>query len=333
MRFRFGRPAAGLRAVAVVAAAVAAALVATAAPALAATSTLILSNQTFPHGGLALTGSDGLQHYWTPDHINGICRADQAGGVWTVDRASCLLSFGGSPAIKPGQLAYDGHYIYFPDLNAKSIGVGRVAYDPTANAGKGGLSIFDRGVINCPGISTNLPWGAALGPDNNLYVSFKKSANITKITSPATFAGNCANVNTIGIAGDGRKSFSLAFAGTNLWETNNNGVGVIPNATLITGPPVPSNNIFLIAGANGLTSDSNGLVYLGTTVDLQVFNGVTGSNPVQIASGFAFAAGVAVDPTTVVAGSGAVAGSVFVADDTSNGLTPGAGRVWLVTSP
>jgi hypothetical protein len=332
MRVRVRRPLAGLRAAALIATAVAAALVTTAAPALAATSTLILPNQTFPHGGLVLTGSDGQQHYWTPDHINGVCRADQAGGVWTVDRSSCLLAFGGSPAIKPGQLAYDGHYIYMPDLSAKSIGVGKVAYDPTANAGRGGLSIFDRGVINC-GLAGNLPWGATLGPDNNLYVSFKKSANITRVTNPATFAGNCADVKTIGISGDGKKSFSLAFAGTNLWETNNNGVGVIPNATAITGVPVPSNNIFLIAGANGLTSDSNGLVYIGTTVDLQVFNGVTGSNPVQIATGFAFAAGVAVDPTTVVVGSAAPAGSVFVADDTSDGLTPGAGRVWLVTSP
>src|SRR5262249_50756418 len=74
---------------------------ATSAPAFAATSTQILDNQTFPRGGVVLTGADGQQHLWTPDHLNGVCRVDQnADGTFTLDKSSCLLAFGGSPAIK-----------------------------------------------------------------------------------------------------------------------------------------------------------------------------------------------------------------------------------------
>jgi hypothetical protein len=326
MRVRLGRAAM------LVATATTAVLLGSTTPALAATSTIIATNQTFPHGGELLTGADGLQHYWTADHTQGVCRFDGAGTTWTEDPSSCILAFGGSPQIKPGNLAFDGQFLYIPDLSAKSIGVGRALYDPTLNAGRGGFSVLNRAVINC-GLAGNLPWATTIGPDGNLYVSFKKVANITRVTSPATFAGNCAAVNTIGLSGDSKKSFALAFAGTNLWETNNNGVGVIPNATAIpTGTVVQSSNVFPIAGALGLASDANGEVYLGTSVDLRVFDGNVGTNPVSVVSGLAFVNGVAVDPTSVGL-PGTLAGRVFLGDDPSNGLTPNVGRLWLATLP
>ena len=325
MRVRIGRAAV------LVATATTAVLLGSMTPALASTATVIATNQTFPSGGVVLTGADGLQHYWTADHIQGVCRFDGAGTTWTEDTSSCLLAFGGSPQIKPGNLSFDGQFVYIPDVSAKSIGVGRAGYDPTLNAGRGGFSVFSRTVINC-GLAGNLPWATTIGPDGNLYVSFKKNANITRVTSPATFAGNCAAVSNIGLSGDGRKSFALAFAGTNLWETNNNGVGVIPNATAIpNGTVVQSSNVFPIAGALGLASDVNGEVYLGTSVDLRAFDGVVGTTPVTIASGLAFVNGVAVDPTSVGA-VGTLAGRLFIGDDPSNGLTPGAGRLWVVLS-
>ena len=325
MRARLGSAAA------LVAAATTAVLLGSMTPALAATTTVIATNQTFPSGGEVLTGADGLQHYWTADHISGVCRFDGSGTTWTEDTSSCILAFGGSPQIKPGNLAFDGQFLYIPDVSAKSIGVGRALYDPTLNAGRGGFSVFNRAVINC-GLAGSLPWATTIGPDGNLYVSFKKNANITRVTSPGTFAGNCAAVSNIGLSGDGRKSFALAFAGTNLWETNNNGVGVIPNATTIpNGTVVQSSNVFPIAGALGLASDANGEVYLGTSVDLRTFDGVVGTTPVTIASGLAFVNAVAVDPTSVGV-AGTVAGRLFLGDDPSNGLTPGAGRLWVALS-
>jgi hypothetical protein len=328
MRIRLGRAAA------LVATATTAVLLGTMTPALAATSTVIATNQTFPSGGVVLTGADGLQHFWTADHIQGICRFDGSGTTWTEDPNSCLLAFGGSPAIKAGNLSFDGHYLYIPDLSAKSVGIGKVAYDATLNAGRGGWSVFDRGIVapNC-GLAGNLPWATAVGPDGNLYVSFKKTAAITRIINPGAFSGNCADVHQIGISGDGRKSFALAFAGPNLWETNNNGVGVIANATTIpNNVTVQSNNIFPVAGAMGLTSDVNGEVYLGTSTDFRVFDGLTGSNPVTVVTGLAFVNGVTIDPTSVGA-AGTLAGRVFLGDDPSNGLTPNVGRIWLVTLP
>jgi hypothetical protein len=279
-----------------------------------------------------LTGGDGLQHLWEGDEVSGLCRFDPTGTTFTKDPSSCVLAFGGSPQVKPGQLSFDGHYIYMPDLSAKSTGVGKLGYVATANGGKGGLSIFDRGVIapTC-GLAGNIPWGTALGPDGNLYVSFKKSPNITRIVNPGAFSGSCADVQNIGIAGDGRKSFALAFAGPNLWETNNNGIGVIPNAALVT-TQVQSSETFLVAGAFGLSSDANGVVYEGNTTDLQAFDGINGSSPVTVATGFSLVQGVAVDPTSVGL-PGTLAGRVFVADDPTGGLNPGNGRTWLATLP
>lgn len=327
MRVRLGRAAT------LVATATTAVLLGSTTPALAATATIIVTNQTAPTGGVVLTGADGLQHLWEGDEISGLCRFDPTGTTWTKDPNSCLLAFAGSPAIKPGNVSFDGHYIYIPDLSSKSIGVGKVAYDPTLNGGKGGLSIFDRGVVapTC-GLAGSLPWATAFGPDGNLYVSFKKNANITRIINPGAFSGNCADVHTIGTSGDGRKSFALAFAGTNLWETNNNGIGVIPNATAITTGTVASNEIFLVAGAVGMASDANGEVYVGTTTDLEVFDGVAGSNPVSVATGLSLVNGVAVDPTSVGL-PGTLAGRVLVADDPTGGLQPNTGRTWLVTLP
>ena len=228
MRVRLGRAAA------LVATATTAVLLGSMTPALAATATVIVTNQTFPSGGVVLTGADGLQHYWDGGPHHGVCRFDATGTTWTKDTSSCLLAFGGSPQIKPGNLSFDGQFVYIPDVSAKSIGVGRAGYDPTLNGGKGGFASSTAQSIapNC-GLAGNLPWATDIGPDGNLYVSFKKNANITRVINPGAFSGNCADVSNIGLSGDGRKSFALAFAGTNLWETNNNGVGVIPNATAI----------------------------------------------------------------------------------------------------
>src|SRR4051794_3193142 len=99
------------RAGALVAAATTAVLLGSTTPALASTSTIVTTNLTSPRGGVMVTGADGLQHLWAGDEISGLCRFDQTGATWTKDTNSCMLAFGGSPQIKPGNLSYDGHYI------------------------------------------------------------------------------------------------------------------------------------------------------------------------------------------------------------------------------
>ena len=194
----------------------------------AATQTTLASNMTFPLGGVVLQGANGSTHLWSPDHINGVCRIDATG----LNQGSCVLFVNGS-ALKPGQLSYDpvNNYIYVPDLSSKSLGVIRLKYDPNGDGGNGAISFFDRTVLapNC-GIGGNLPWGSALGPDGNLYVSFKKTSNIVRIKNPTALTIPCSDVQVMGTAGDGKKSFALAFLGTTLAETNNNGVGIIGHA-------------------------------------------------------------------------------------------------------
>lgn len=328
----FRSPSRLLRACALAIASLAATLAAAVAPAMASSS-IILTNQTTPNSGVVLTGADGQRHLWTPDSTLGVCRVDRnADGSYTEDQASCLSLFG-KGNIKPGQIAYDGtKYLYVTDQAAKSNGVIKVAYDPALNGGKGGLSVLDRSVLapTC-GLAGNVPWGAAIGPDHNLYVSFKKNANIVRVKSPAAFSGNCGDVQVMGQSGDRKKSFGLAFAGANLWETNNNGVGVIPNAPAVVGTQAQSSEAFPLPGALAITSDANGTVYVGTANAVMAFDGIAGSTPAPLATGFQFVSGLSVDPATVT--PGAPAGLLFVGDDTSNGTIPSTGRISTLTTP
>ena len=321
-----------IRSTAIAVASLAAMLIAAVSPAMASTSTQILSNQTTPNSGVVLTGTDGQQHLWTPDTNFGVCRVDQnADGTYTQDLTSCLSLFG-KGNIKPGQVAYDSTtgYLYVTDQAAKSNGVIKVKYDPTLNAGKGGLSVFDRSVLapTCGGIAGNVPWGAAVGPDHNLYVSFKKNANIVRVKNPAAFSGNCGDVQVMGQSGDRKKSFELAFAGANLWESNNNGIGVIANAPAVTSQ-AQSTEVFAIPATFALTSDANGIVYVGTANSVMAFDGIAGTTPTTIGSGYAFVSGLSVDPTTVTPGK--PAGKLFVGDDPSNGTFNNQGRIWTLT--
>jgi hypothetical protein len=320
-----------IKATAVAAASVAASFAAAATPALAA-SNVVVTNQTTPNSGVVLAANDGAQHLWTPDTNFGVCRVDRnADGSYTEDLASCLSVFG-KGNIKPGQIAYDGHYLYVTDQAAKSNGVIKVAYDPASNGGKGGLSVLDRGLLapTC-GLGGNVPWGAAMGPDHNLYLSFKKNANIVRVKSPAAFSGNCGDVQVMGQSGDRKKSFGLAFAGTNLWETNNNGIGVIANAPSVLNGQAQSTEAFAIPAVQAITSDAQGTVYVGTANSVLAFDGVAGSTPATLATGFQFVSGLSVDGSTVTPGQ--PAGKLFVGDDPSNGTLNNQGRIWTLTTP
>jgi hypothetical protein len=292
----------------------------------AATQTTLATNMTFPLGGLVLQGANGSTHMWTPDHINGVCRVDATG----LNSGSCVLFIGGS-ALKPGQLSYDPvtNFIYVPDLSSKSLGVVRLRYDPAADNGNGGISFFDRTILaqGC-GLGGNLPWGSTLGPDGNLYVSFKKSANIVRITSPTDASIPCSNVKVMGTAGDGKKSFALGFVGTTLGETNNNGVGIIPNATLCaTGSIGTCNSSNVVSGTvpgpYGITGDTatnsfwvgalNGVYRVSLSGTVSLYQ----SEPAQVV-GLTAAGPRAADGTPTLYGS----------TDTSLGLIPGTGSLF-----
>jgi hypothetical protein len=296
----------------------------------AATQTTLAPNMTFPLGGLVLKGANGSTHYWTPDHINGVCRVDATG----LNQGSCVLFVSGS-ALKPGQLSYDPatNYIYVPDLSAKSLGVVRLKYDPTADSGNGGISIFDRTVLapGC-GIAGNLPWGSALGPDGNLYLSFKKTSSIVRLKTPsAQTTIPCSSVQTMGTAGDGKKSFALAFVGTTLGETNNNGVGVIGNATQCATPGFGTCNssevvVGTIAGPYGITGDAttnsfwvgglNGVYRFGLNGSVALYQ----SEPAQVV-------GLTIDPDPLTRSATGVP-TLYGSMDSTGGLVPNSGTIF-----
>jgi hypothetical protein len=293
----------------------------------AATQSTLASGVTFPLGGVVLKGSNGSTHLWSPDHLNGVCRVDATG----LNSGSCVLFVNGS-ALKPGQLSYDPatNYIYVPDLSAKSLGVVRLKYDPTGDGGNGNISFFDRTVLapSC-GIGGNLPWGSAIGPDGNLYLSFKKSSNIVRVKNPASQSTiPCGDVQVMGSAGDGKKSFALAFVGSTLGETNNNGVGIIPNAAQCAVAPngtCRSSEVVVgpIPGAYGISGDAttnsfwvgglNGVYRMGLDGTVALYQ----SEPAQV---FGL--------TTAAPRNAAGVPTLYGSTDTSGGLLPGTGTLF-----
>ena len=305
------------------------ALVLTAGTALAATTTQVASGLTNPLGILQLAGGDGASHVWVSDHLNGVCRLDPATGGGLVENQNSCVLFIGKAALKPGQLSYDQatSKIYVPDLSSKSLGVVRLAYDPAADSGHGGISLFsDRQPIaaNC-GLGGRLPWASTLGPDGNLYVAFKKSADIVRVNTPSGASQTCA---TAGSASDGKKALQLAFVGANLWEIDGNGLGVIPNAATANGVKA-SAVVGPSAAPTALAADpAHQALYVGNANTLYTFDAgptSTGATAV-VANGFSFTTAISATTSTATG-----AFPLLVGDDSSGGTLNQTGRLFSVT--
>lgn len=314
-------------------------------PAFAETSTLVLTGATAPRGGVVVTAANGTNHYLSPDHINGLCQVNLATATAPASMGPCVdagtkvtqLALDTAPVDKTTGLRVTdpatGHplqFIYTGDLAAHAgEGVLRYAYDPLGNGGAGALAPFHQSIAANCGIEGNLPWGAALGPDGNLYLSFKKTPNIVRVTNPA---GNptCQNVSTIGNSADGRKAFALAFDGPNLWEADTKGLGEIPNApACVSGCNAQGLLTNTIVNPTAIASDQiNHALYVGNANTIYKVSGLQSPffiSAAPYAPNFSFVSGLYVDPTTNALGTQPV---VWAADDPSNGLTPGAGRIW-----
>jgi hypothetical protein len=312
----------------------------------AATPVPFVTGASAPRGGVVLKGDDGNTHYWTPDAIDGLCRVDvdPATGAGTINRNTCVLFLGGNQ-IKPGQLSYDPNpthpYIYVPDLSSHSQGVWRLGYLSSGDGGKGTISITDRTLLapGC-GLGGNLPWASALSPATvlnpvrNLYLGYKKTGNIVRINNPAG-SPTCADVQVIGNSADGRISFALAFMGTNLWEADGRGLGVIGNApACATAGAGTCNAVGVLTGnpalPNALASDPvNQVLYVGDPSNIYAVNLATpGTATISTyATGFSFVFGLAVDPNTLAVGHAPL---IYAGDDPSREVIPGAGRIFKV---
>lgn len=213
-----------------------------------ASNTLLATGFSLPYGAQVLNGSainpatgKPFRHVWTADTTDGLCRLDpdlDTGGPFTVNAASCITTVSGT-AFTPGRLAYDPltNTLYSVSDGTKA-NVARYHYQPDGDSGQGLMSATAEFVGDAGGcgLSGNFPWAVAMGPDSNLYVTFKTSGNIIRVISPASAVVPCSNVVVMGSTPDNRRGLGLTWIGHDLWGSDVRGLFNIPNADQCSTP-------------------------------------------------------------------------------------------------
>lgn len=213
-----------------------------------ASNTLLATGFSLPYGAQVLNGAainpatgKPFRHVWTADTTDGLCRLDpdlDTGAPFTVNTASCITTVSGT-AFTPGRLAYDPltNTLYSVSDGAKA-NVARYHFQPDGDSGQGLMSATAEflGDVNGCGLSGNFPWALALGPDGNLYVSFKTSGNIIRVISPASAVVPCSNVVVMGSTPDNRRGLGLTWVGHDLWGSDVRGLFDISNADQCSTP-------------------------------------------------------------------------------------------------
>jgi uncharacterized repeat protein (TIGR01451 family) len=213
-----------------------------------ASNTLLSTGFSLPYGAQVLNGSainpatgKPFRHLWTADTTNGLCRLDpdlDTGGPFTVNAASCITTVSGT-AFTPGRLAYDPltDTLYSVSDGTKA-NVARYHYLPDGDSGLGLVSTTAEflGDAGGCGLSGNFPWAVAMGPDSNLYVSFKTSGNLVRVISPASAVVPCSNIIVMGSTPDTRRGLGLTWIGHDLWGSDVRGLFNIPNADQCSTP-------------------------------------------------------------------------------------------------
>ncbi len=105
---------------------------------------------TVPESGVILSGtainpSTGrpFRHLWAGDELHGLCRLDpdvDTPGIHAINSNSCV-GFVNAVAFKPGQVAFDPatNNIYTTDIQAGSLGVFRLHFQPSGDSGQGSI--------------------------------------------------------------------------------------------------------------------------------------------------------------------------------------------------
>jgi uncharacterized repeat protein (TIGR01451 family) len=322
-----------------------------------ASNTLLATGFTLPYGAQVLNGSainpatgKPFRHLWTAD-TGGLCRLDpdlDAGPPLTVNTATCITTVAGA-AFTPGRLAYDPltNTIYSVS-DGNGANVARYHFLPDGDNGQGLVSATAEfvGDNNGCGLGGNFPWALALGPDGNLYVTFKLNGNLVRVTSPASASVPCSNIAVMGTTADARRGLSVAWVGHDMWGSDIRGLWQIINADQCLTPAngnSPCHAVTklktLIAGAFAMTSDQaypavNGdALYISPAQNnLFKLSGLSSANGAitfddNYALGFLFLVGVAIDtsdPANPV---------VYVGDDPGQEAgTAGGGRYYAVST-
>lgn len=226
------------------------------------TLTSVLDGLNLPWGvqilpGTAISSVTGapVRHLWEGDQA-GFCRVDpdlDSPGPFAVNRNTCISSVAGVK-FTPGRTAFDPltNTLYTVN-NAKASSVARLHFSPAGDSGQGLISATGEflGDSNGCGVSGNFPWATALGPDGDLYLSFKKSGNLVRVLAPTSASVPCSSVQVIGSTADAKIGKGLAWIGHDLWGADGIGLWRIGNADQCF---TPVNNFSTCRGINLLVA-------------------------------------------------------------------------------
>lgn len=342
------------------------------------------SDVTFPNSGLILSGAainpatgKPFRHLWYGDSANGFCRTDpdvDTAGIHSINLNTCT-GFVNSVQFKPGEAAFDPatNNIYAVDIQANSVGVFRLHFLPNGDNGNGSVDLLNMEVLAGSGSNTRVdpggcpmpgnptlsgnpqpkvPNSASLGPDNNLWISFKQSGALVRINNPSqspvpSGTGCQSFIQVVGTTPDNKKNFGLGWIGHDLYGGDGFSPWVMHSADtnclapetgnrLCTGSLGPSNILSTqmpspfatitdqlypaLDGNNLYVGNAAGVTWVGDITDPAADTIAT-----QYGGNFQFINGFTVDATNPAREI------LYVGDDPSNGLQTGVGRWWTVT--
>jgi uncharacterized repeat protein (TIGR01451 family) len=309
-------------------------------------TTLFGDGLTAPTGAQVLSGTainattgQPVRHLWVTDGAQGLCRMDpdiDTPGAHSINPGTCLVS-----QVRPSVLTFDpvNGLLYTADTG--KLGLVSLHYLPAGDNGQG--AIDQLGItavaVNC-GIFGNQPDSLALGPDSNMYIGFRKTGNLVRVTAPQRQTVPCSDVQNVANIPDNKRNQALGFIGHTLFGVDTISAYEIPDADQCkianngcTGTsvlPFTAGSSLMISDQQGTSLNGNDLFFSDGTTVTQVANVAGGLSNIQTTTnyggtGFSFISALAldsVDPTNPV---------LFVADDPSNGVTPGNGRLFQVS--
>lgn len=310
-----------------------------------ASTNLFGTGLTAPTGAQVLSGTainsttgQPVRHLWVTDGAQGLCRIDpdiDTPGAHSINPATCLVS-----QVKPSVLTFDPVNSLLYTADTGKFGLVSLHYLPAGDNGQGAIDQLGITAIavNC-GIFGNQPDSVALGPDSNVYIGFKKNGNIVRVTGPTQQTVPCSDVQNVANTPDNKRNQALGFVGHTLFGVDTISAYQIPGAdqckinnngcqgTSVL--PVTAGASLMISDQQGSSLNGNDLFFSDGTTVTQVANVAGGLTNAQTTTnyggtGFSFISALAldtVDPTNPV---------LFVADDPSNGVTTGNGRLFQV---